>query len=124
MRDKVVKDVICIICPQACRANVEIDSQKNILRFSGDICEKGEAYVKKEVTNPERVVTTTIMTEGSVHPLLPVRTDKPVPKEMVRKILAIIHSQKVRPPIEFKKVLIENILGTGVNIIATRGLKD
>ena len=53
------RDLICINCPLGCMLTVEMDG-KEVVSVSGNTCPRGEAYAKKEVTNPTRIVTSTV----------------------------------------------------------------
>lgn len=111
------KDLTCIICPQGCSLKVEIENGK-VINVEGNTCKRGYDYAVSEVTNPVRTITSTIKIENGE--MLPVRTDKPIPKELIFKCMEEINKKTVKAPIEMGQVIIENILNTGSNIIATK----
>ncbi|MHA1687790.1 MAG: DUF1667 domain-containing protein [Promethearchaeota archaeon] len=117
----VIAEIRCIVCPTGCLIQVKKDEEGNIT-FSGYTCNRGLEYAKQEFYEPKRILTSTIRVENGFLPLIPVRSDKPILKERVFDALKEIAKKKVRPPIHAGDVLIENILGLRVNIIASRDL--
>lgn len=109
---------ICIVCPKGC--HLEVDEN---LKVTGNSCKRGETYGISEATNPVRMVTSTIKIKSELITRLPVRTDQPIPKSRIFDVMAEINKLEVIAPIAIKDVLIENVLGLGVNIIATRTIE-
>ena len=70
--------IICITCPKGCRLSVD---EENGYKVTGNGCPRGEIYGKNELQHPVRVITSTVRIEGAAVPRLPVKTDKPLPKE-------------------------------------------
>jgi CxxC motif-containing protein len=113
--------LICINCPLGC--NLEVTYDKNsIIEVNGNSCKRGEEYAEKEVFHPERIVTTTVRISGAVVPLLPVKTEKSVPKDLSFKIMKCAFGVHVQAPVKVGDIIIENVLDTGVNLVATRDL--
>ena len=75
-----MKEFICIICPESCHITVE-HPDKEILAIDGSKCPRGDEFATKEVLNPERLVTSTVLVEGGEVPLVSVKTSGPIPKE-------------------------------------------
>jgi CxxC motif-containing protein len=115
------QELICISCPLGCQIEVEYEKDK-ILSVKGNTCKRGEAYAQQEVFNPERIVTSTVKIEGASIPLLPVKTDGPVPKDKTFEVMEEIFKKKAKAPIKAGDVIIKNILGFGVNLVATKSL--
>ena len=111
-------DITCIICPLGCK--IHIEEENNDFTFSGNICSKGEDYAIQEIKNPIRIVTTTVFVDNDNHRLLPVRSKKGIHKDLVLKCIVELSKIKVKTPIKCGDIIYENILGTGVNIIASR----
>ena len=99
------KNIICIKCPIGCLATVTIDDNGGILRISGNLCKDGEKYVRDECTFAARVLTTTILTENSLHKLLPVKTNQPIPKEQLKDTMVYISKIKVKPPVKVGQII-------------------
>jgi CxxC motif-containing protein len=110
-------DITCTVCPLGCRVTVKSDAEGNIESLSGNECKRGKEYVTSEFSNPVRVLTTTLLTEGSGRPL-PVRTDKPVPKGRLKEIMKATAGIRVKPPVRVGQEVVHDVLG-GVNLIAT-----
>lgn len=112
------KEIICTVCPMGCHIFVEGEGEK-IVSIDGYTCKRGEAYAAAEFAHPVRILTTTVKTDSKKTPIVPVRSDKPLPKEKIGDCMEIIRQCQARTPIRRYDVLIEDICGTGVNIVAT-----
>lgn len=110
-------NMICIVCPMGCRMTVEAGDE---IKVSGNTCSRGYAYAVKECTNPTRSITTTVKVEGAELPVIPVKTSGEVPKNMIRECMRVIREIRIEAPVEIGDVVLKNILGTGVDIIASR----
>lgn len=113
-----MRELICITCPRGC--HLKVDEEKKIV--TGNFCKRGEIYGLNEVTNPKRMVTSTVKIEGASINRLPVRTDKPISKALVLDVLKVLDDITVSHPVNINDIIVENILGSDVNIIATRNL--
>ncbi|KYO65476.1 DUF1667 domain-containing protein [Thermovenabulum gondwanense] len=111
------KTVTCIVCPTGCRIKVTFEDKK-IKEIAGNQCKRGFDYAKEEVISPKRMLTTTVFLENGE--LLPVKTEKPIPKELLFKAMEELKNVRVKPPVRMGDVIKENIAGTGINIIASR----
>ena len=60
---------------------------KNVTEITGFTCNRGKEYATTEYIAPKRTLTTTMRAKGYVSPVIPVRTDKPVPKESLMKCM-------------------------------------
>ena len=117
-----MKELICIGCPMGCMLQVETDGQA-ISSVKGNVCARGAQYARDEVLRPRRTVTSLIPVKGSRIPLS-VRTRTPIPKDMIGEILCHIRQLKAAMPIRIGDVIEADILGTGVDLIATRNLAN
>lgn len=112
-------DLICICCPKGCHLKVNISENK----ISGNSCERGGEYGLSELTNPKRTITTTVKVNfGDLH-VVPVKTEKPIPKKLNFKCIEELNNITVNAPINIGDIIYENILETGVNIVACRKIK-
>ena len=116
------KRITCTVCPLSCEVVLEIGENNEILSLTGNKCARGKTYATKEHTAPERTLTTTVRIKGGVHPLLPVRTDQPIPKQKLREAMLATADLVEEAPVIMGDVVVENFLGLGVNLIATRDL--
>ncbi|MFX1456206.1 MAG: DUF1667 domain-containing protein [Promethearchaeota archaeon] len=114
------KDIRCIVCPTGCLVHVENVGGELIIE--GHSCKRGEVYAREEFVAPKRILTTTMRVDRGFLPLIPVRSNKPILKEKLQEALREIALMEVKAPIKMGEVLIENVLGLDINIIASRDL--
>lgn len=112
------KEIICIICPKGCVINVDGDGDK-INSVEGYTCKRGLEYATAEFTNPVRILTTTVKAGED---LLPVRSEKPVPKDKILDCMEVIRKTSVKLPVKMYDIVIENICDTGINIVASKDM--
>lgn len=117
------KEMICIVCPIGCHIEVvEDENEEDGYRVNGGTCKRGKIYGIKELTRPTRLLTTTVKIEGGDLPRLPVRTAREIPKDKILQSMDVINKIKAKAPVKMGDILLENILDTGVDIIASRDL--
>ena len=109
------RELTCIVCPQGCSLNIEIENGK-IISVSGNTCPRGEKYAISECTNPERCVTSTAKCKNGE--VVSVKTDRPIPKDKIFECMEIINKQIVTLPINIGDVIISDVFGA--NIVATQ----
>ena len=114
------KELTCIICPKGCNIKVEFEKDK-VTNIEGNTCKRGYDYAFSEITNPVRTLTSTIKLEDGN--MVSLKTDKPIPKNLISKCMKEINKTIAKPPIKEGQILIENILNTGCNIVATKLIK-
>lgn len=112
-----VQELICIGCPMGCALSVEMQGNE-VLHVSGNICPRGDAYARKELTNPTRIVTSTVRVEGKE--MLSVKTAHDIPKERIMDCIRELKEICLKGPIHIGDIIIENVAGTGVPVIATK----
>lgn len=115
------KTMTCIVCPIGCEITVEHENG-SIASISGNTCKRGEAYAKNEILSPSRTLTTTVRIEGGSMPLVPVRTDKPIPKAMLFKAMEQANACIAKAPIKCGDVIIADFVENGTNLIACRSI--
>ena len=114
------KELICIVCPKGCHLTAEeAESGWNISGFG---CPRGQQYGIADMTNPTRVVTSTVRIRGGVHPRLPVKTNGPLPRALVRKAVRLLDGVEVTAPVRCGDIVLENICGTGIDFVASRDM--
>ena len=109
----------CIGCPLGCALTVTLANDE-VVSVTGNTCKRGDDYARKEVTHPTRIVTSTVLVEGGEIPMVSVKTQNDIPKEKIMDIMKEINALRVKAPVHIGDVLLENICGTGVNLIATK----
>ena len=114
---------ICIRCPQGCEITTTLDGYGAITNITGNSCKLGPEDVKQESSDPRRTLTTTVMVEDGNLPLCPVWTEKPVPKDRIMELAAALRGLKLKAPVAMNQIVLENALGTGINVIASRSIQ-
>lgn len=115
-----VKNLTCIGCPMGCALTVTIDCDR--IGVEGNTCPRGADYAKKEVTNPTRIVTSSVRVCGADIARVSVKTASDVPKEKIFDCMKEISAITLNAPVAIGDTVIENCAGTGVNVIATKNV--
>lgn len=123
MAENRVKEMACIVCPMSCRLKVELDQDGNVLNVRGHSCPRGETYARTEFTNPVRMVTSTVVLEDGPYKRLPVILSDTIPKSEIFHVMQEINKVKVCAPVCINDIIIENIAGLHVNLIASRSVE-
>ncbi len=113
------KNIICIACPMGCGVTVDISENGEILSVTGNTCKRGDTYARAECTNPVRSLATTVKVNGGVYNVVPCKSAGSLPKDKIFECMEIINNAAANAPVKLGDVLVENILGTGINIVAT-----
>lgn len=114
-------EFVCLQCPQACVIEVELDEKEEIVSFRGEQCKRGREFAEEEIREPARILTTTVSISSAdkEHPLLPIKSASSIPKRVVKEAMVELVDVKVSVPVQIGGVVIENISGTGVDMVAT-----
>ena len=112
--------LICVVCPIGCR--LKIEGTLEDLKITGNQCKRGIAFTIDELTNPTRMICSTVRIKGGIHRVLPVKTDRAVPEKYKLECVKLINQIEVISPVKMGDIIIENIFETGVNIVATRDM--
>lgn len=113
-----VKNLTCINCPMGCPLTIEMEGEQ-VIRVSGNTCKRGEIYARKEVTNPTRIVTTTVKVINGASDMVSVKTKEDIPKEKIFDCVKALKNMQVEAPVHIGDVIAGNITETGVDIVAT-----
>jgi len=116
---KIEKTITCIVCPMGCRIETSLEDGTMVM-IQGSKCPRGIEYARNELMDPKRTLTTSILVRGGEWPLVSVRSSGPLPKGKLFQVLDLIKKTEAGAPVVPGDVLIENVLGTGVDIVATR----
>jgi CxxC motif-containing protein len=117
-------ELICIMCPLACRVTVTIDDEGNVTGVTNNLCKEGEKYAIAEYKFPGRVLTTTLLTTSAAQPLLPTRSNKPIPKTRLMDAMHSLSNIRVKPPVKMAQVVAPDVAGTGVDMVSTDALPE
>ncbi len=114
------RDLTCIVCPIGCQLSVTLENGV-VTEVTGNTCPRGKQYAIDECTNPVRTITTTARTSNGG--VIPVKTDRPIPKDLMFECMREIDRSVVTLPAFIGDVVIENILGTGANVVVTANME-
>ena len=114
-----IKNLTCIECPKSCALTVDIENCR-VVKVEGGKCPKGEEYAISEIESPQRILTSVLACRGLALRMVPVRTDRPIPKARVLEAASQIRKIKLERPVKLGEVIVRDFLGLGVNLIAAR----
>ena len=114
-----IKELICISCPLGCLLKVEIADK---IIVSGNKCSRGIKYAIEEITEPKRIITSIVPVIGGDIAMLSVKTDKALPKALINEALHTLKDLNLHAPIAIHQIVVDNILGTNINFIATKSI--
>ena len=115
----------CIGCPLGCQIEVMMDKAGKIMLISGNTCPRGEKYARKEVTDPTRIVTSSVQVYGSIkgERMVPVKTAADIPKGKIFEIMESLKEVCAPAPVHIGDILLSDAAGTGVDIVATKNVE-
>jgi CxxC motif-containing protein len=113
------KEITCIVCPKGCKVAVTVEGD-TIKSIAGNQCKRGNEYAVCEFSNPERMLTTTVKIKGMERKMLPVRSSRAIAKTLLMDCMKEINKVEVGLPVMIGQVILSDILGTGVDIVASK----
>lgn len=114
------REITCIVCPVGCVMAATKDGED--IHVEGNGCKRGHTYAVDELTNPKRMVTSSVVVKGGDMPLVSVKTSQPIPKGKIEQILSEIKDIELNAPVKIGTAVIKNVAGTGADIVATRNV--
>ena len=114
------KELTCIICPLGCSLKVLLSEEGNVLDVTGNTCIRGAEYAKKECTNPQRTLTTTLRCEDGS--MIAVKTDRTIPKDKLLEAMKQINGSIVKLPVQVGDILVENVFGSNIIAVQNKGI--
>lgn len=115
------KYLTCINCPMGCALTVEMEGD-GVVSVSGNTCNRGDTYARKEMTNPTRIVTSTVRVVGGKSDMVSVKTREDIPKSKIFECIENLKNVQVQAPIHIGDVILANAADTGVDVVATRNV--
>lgn len=115
------RELTCIGCPLGCAVTVELE-EGAVVRVTGNTCPRGDAYARKEVTHPTRIVTSTVRVRGGAAPMVSCKTRSDVPKDAIFAVVRALKTVEVPAPVAIGDVVLADAAGTGVDVIATKNV--
>ena len=116
------KSLICIGCPMGCMLSVTFENGE-VTEVTGNTCKRGDVYARKEVTNPTRIVTSTVKVSGGTLAMVSVKTKTDIPKGKIFDCVRALKTVCVKAPVHIGDVILENVADTGVDIIETKNVE-
>lgn len=116
-------ELTCIGCPLGCPLTVTMEANE-VVEVKGNTCPKGAIYAKKEVTNPTRIVTSTVRVAGGISPMVNVKTASDIPKGKIFDCVEALKNIVLVAPVKIGDVVLANVAGTGVNVVAARNVSE
>lgn len=116
-----LREFTCIVCPNGCDITAEIEDRE-IRSVTGAACERGEAYVRQELTDPRRTIASSVVIRGGTLPLVSVRLDAPVPKDRIFDVMDAIRKIELTAPVHIGDIAAADVLGLGCNVIVTKNM--
>ena len=113
-------EITCINCPVGCRLTVELEDGK-VVSVAGNTCPRGAAYARQECVDPLRMVTAVVPVAGSTAPVS-CKTRTPIPKKLIAACMKELAAVQLTAPIAAGSVILPNVCGTGVDVIATKSV--
>ena len=114
--------LICISCPLGCPLTAELESGE-VRSVTGNTCKNGEKYARRELTNPMRIVTTTVRVSGGELAMVSVKTASDIPKGKIFDCIRALKDVEVPAPVSIGQVILPDAAGTGVGVVATRHVR-
>lgn len=117
-------NLTCIGCPLGCQIEVMMGDDGEILLVTGNTCPRGESYARKEVTAPTRIVTSSVRVYGSRsgERMVSLKTAFDIPKDRIMDVIRDLRGVAVPAPVRIGDVLLKDVAGTGVDMIATKNV--
>lgn len=115
------RKLTCIGCPMGCPLTVTMNG-KEVVSVVGNTCKHGAEYARKEVTNPTRVVTSTVRVTGVNAAVVSVKTREDIPKDKLFECVKALKEVEVKIPVHIGDVILPNVANTGVDVIATKNV--
>lgn len=117
------KEFICIGCPLGCNVTSETEGRE-IKSITGNTCPRGADYVTKELTDPRRIVTSLVRVTGGELPVVSVKTASDIPKDRISQCVRELKALCLQAPVRMGQVVLEDVCGTGIPVVATRGVAE
>ena len=118
-----VRNLTCIKCPMGCPLTVEMEGDE-VISVTGNTCKRGDTYARKEVSNPTRIVTSTVKVTGGKADMVSVKTREDIPKGKIFDCVKALKGVEVKAPVHIGDVIVPNAAGTGIDIVATKNVEE
>ncbi|KLO24289.1 molybdopterin oxidoreductase [Marinitoga sp. 1197] len=118
-----VKELTCVRCPLGCKVKIEYTKELKILEVSGNKCPRGREYAIQEISDPHRILVTSVKVKNGKYLLASVKTSEAIPLRLFDEAMKIIEKLEVEAPVKKGDVIMNNFLNTKANLIITRSVE-
>lgn len=121
------KRFTCVVCPIGCELKIEYDEKtmnEESFKVTGNTCPRGAQYAKTEIVSPERTLTSTVRSDSTVIPMIPVKTSAPIPKGKLFEAMKQLNTINVNVPVNAGDILVKNFIKEGVDLVIARSVKE
>lgn len=115
------RNLTCINCPMGCALTVEMENN-TVISVSGNTCKRGDTYARKEVTDPTRIVTSTVRVTGGEADMVSVKTKADIPKGKIFDCVKALKDIEIQAPVRIGDVVVSNVADTGIDVVATKNI--
>ena len=115
------RELVCINCPLGCLLTVTKENDGSVT-VKGNTCPRGETYGRTEITDPKRVVTSTVRIKNKKNTVVSVKTAESIPKGKIGECIEVLKEVEVSAPVAIGDIIVENVAGTGVSVVATKAI--
>lgn len=115
-----MSELVCIVCPRGC--TLQVEGEGETLQVTGNGCRRGADFARSEMTAPMRTLCTTVRTAFPDVPVPPVKVSAEIPKEKIFPVMEAINAVTLEKPVALGGVVLDNVLGLGVDVAAASGL--
>lgn len=115
------RNLTCINCPMGCALTVEMENGA-VISVSGNTCKRGDSYARKEVTDPTRIVTSTVRVTGGEADMVSVKTKEDIPKGKIFDCVKALKDIEIQAPVRIGDVVVSNVADTGIDVVATKNI--
>lgn len=116
------RKLTCIGCPMGCPLTVVMNDEE-VVSVTGNTCKRGDVYARKEVTDPTRIVISTVRVSGGSIPMVSVKTKEDIPKDKIFECVRALKGIQVPAPVHIGDIILKNVVDTGVDIVATKNVE-
>ena len=99
-------ELTCVVCPNGCLLTVWEENGET--HVEGAACKNGIRYGETELTDPRRVLTTSVAVKGGVLPLVSVRSTAPIQTRFLKKAVAALQHVVVDAPVHIGDLVYED----------------
>ena len=117
-----MKKMVCIVCPNGC--HLKIDQAGEDIQVTGNLCPRGEAFAKAEITCPMRTISSTVKTTSSEQPVVSVKVSKEIPKSKIFDVMDEIQMVVLDHELDAGQPVIQNVCDLGVDVILTTSFRN